>query len=156
MTAMKNSISEVLETMFFLPLDFSDAVNPGELWGTGRETIVVSRLSFSGPLAGRFVFFVPQELALSLTAGFLGKDKEGISQDNVAETVKEIINMIAGNTFSCYDNQAVFNLDIPKLISFDEAMEDDPNLEEEIFISIETLEDQLAVKMVYRISNGVS
>ena len=31
MRAMKNSISEVLETMFFLPVDFSDTVNSLEI-----------------------------------------------------------------------------------------------------------------------------
>lgn len=156
-TAMKDSISEVLEKMFFLPLDFSDGVNPGELWDSERdEKIVAVRLNFSGPFAGHFVFFVPQGLALSLTAGFLGKDKKDVSQDQATETAKEIINMIAGNTFCGYDDRAVFNLDIPKLINLDEAGGDDSNPEEALLIPIETLEGRLAVKIVYRLNDGVS
>ena len=44
--AMKNSISEVIETMFFLPVDFSDTVNAEEI------QMSVTKLDFSGPFSG--------------------------------------------------------------------------------------------------------
>ena len=151
--AMKRSISEVLETMFFLPLDFCDSVNLGELWHSGKDDIVATKLNFTGPFAGYFLFFVPKELALSLTASFLGKEEEGLSQDHVGETVKEIMNMTAGNAFSILDDQAVFDLAIPQLVGPDEVEGTKGNADEVVFVGINTLENSLGLKMVMR-SNG--
>ena len=55
-TAMKTSISEVLETMFFLPLEFPDEVNPEQLWGPQKEEPVVGKLTFSGPFTGDLLY----------------------------------------------------------------------------------------------------
>jgi len=107
MTVMKDSISEVLETMFFLPLEYSDAPDPEGLWGLEKDRIVASRLNFSGPFSGYFVFLIPRDLALSITAGFVGRHEEHVSQDQIAGNVKEIINMIAGSTFGNYDDMLV-------------------------------------------------
>ena len=139
--AMKNSISEVLETMFFLPVDFSDTVNAEEI------QMSVTKLDFSGPFSGSFVLFIPEEFAVSLTANFLGKDKEKVSEDNVIETSKEVINMIAGSTFANLDDQAVFDLDIPENIIFEQAVHC-PGTEDDIFVQIITLENYFVLKMV--------
>ncbi len=141
MRAMKNSISEVLETMFFLPVDFSDTVNAEEI------QMSVTKLDFSGPFSGSFVLFIPEELAVSLTANFLGKDKEKVSQDNVIETSKEVINMIAGSTFANLDDQAVFDLNIPENILFEQAVHF-PGTEDDIFVQIITLDNYFVLKMV--------
>ena len=139
--AMKNSISEVLETMFFLPVDFSDTVNAEEI------QMSVTKLDFSGPFSGSFVLFIPEEFAVSLTANFLGKDKEKVSEDNVIETSKEVINMIAGSTFANLDDQAVFDLNIPENILFEQA-EHFPGAEDDIFVQIITLDNYFVLKMV--------
>ncbi len=152
-TAMKTSISEVLETMFFLPLEFPDEVNPQEMWGAQKEEPVVGKLTFSGPVAGELLFFIPKDLAVSLTGSFLGEDEASISEDNITETVKELTNMIAGSTFANYDDQSVFDLGIPDVVDFDEAKRKGSNSGEEIFIPIDTLDDRLALKLVER-SNG--
>jgi len=144
-TAMKNSISEVLETMFFLPLDFFDT----DLWDLSaleKEDTLISRLSFTGPFEGHFIFFISKEPASSLTADFLGEDVESISPDHVTDTVKEIINMLAGSTFAGYDDQAVFDLGIPELIDLDDIRGDGSG--EEVLIKINTLDNHLALKMV--------
>ena len=146
--AMKTSISDVLETMFFLPLDVYDTASPEELRIFETEGIMACKLTFSGPFSGRFVFWAPNESALSLTANFLGMDQSGISKDQITETVKEIINMIAGNTFSIFNPQVVFNLDIPQMIQFEDPCMDHSGSEEEAFIVITTLEDRLALQMV--------
>jgi CheY-specific phosphatase CheX len=145
---MKTSISEVLETMFFLPIDFSDASGSEGLWKENSVELAVARITFEGPFAGRFDFVIPMELALSTTAGFLGKDEESVSPDHAHETIKEIANMVAGNTFSHYDNQAVFDLGIPELIRFDEFAESLSGPEDTIFISCDTLDGNLAFQMV--------
>ena len=149
-TAMKTSISEVLETMFFLPLEFPDGVNPEEIWGSQKEVLVVGKLTFSGPFAGDLLFFIPRKLAVSLTGSFLGEDEASISQDHVTETVKELTNMIAGSTFGNYDDQTVFDLGIPEVVDFDEAKGQGADSGEEIFIPIDTLDDKLALKVVVK------
>ena len=148
-TAMKNSISEVLETMFFLPLDFPPDSDAGEAsWNSDAEKTIAAKLKFSGPFEGHFVFLVPGDSALSIAADFLGIDENSITKDQITETVKEMINMLVGNTFSHYDDQELFNLDIPELISFDEAWGTRSGNEEEILVLFNTLEDQLALKMI--------
>lgn len=147
-TAMKTSISEVLETMFFLPLEYASNTDPERCWSLEEDEILASKLNFSGPFSGHFVFLIPASLALSLSASFLGCDEELVTRDHVIETVKEIINMIAGSTFGNYDNSRVFNLDIPKIVSLGEFEKHGSDAGEVIFIAINTLENHLALRMV--------
>ncbi len=145
--AMKNSISDVLETMFFLSLDFSNDLDILELWDTGKDPIIAAKLSFSGPLSGYAVFCIPKKSALSITADFMGKDEQAISDDQINGTVKEIINMIMGNTFSLYDPEAVFDLGVPELLGFHDFIKDLSDSEKRFSIVVEALENYLAFQM---------
>jgi len=146
-TAMKNSISDVLETMFFLSLDFSNDIDLLELWDTGKDPIIAAKLSFSGPLSGYAVFCIPKKSALSITADFMGKDEQEISDDQIHGTVKEIINIIIGNTFSMYDPDVVFDLGVPELVGFHDFIKDLSDSEKRFSVVIETLENYLAFQM---------
>jgi len=144
---MKNSISDVLETMFFLSLDFSNDIDLLELWDTGKDPIIAAKLSFSGPLSGYAVFCIPKKSALSITADFMGKDEQEISDDQIHGTVKEIINIIIGNTFSMYDPDVVFDLGVPELVGFHDFIKDLSDSEKRFSVVIETLENYLAFQM---------
>ncbi len=147
-TALTTSISEVMETMFFLPVDFPGTIPEGELWGPEKDEVMTARLEFDGPFSGTCLFLVPKKAAASIAADFMGMDEETVSTDQVRETVMEIINMIVGSTLSCYNRQAVFNLKIPELVEpggQDEVVVDSEN---RIFIVIDTLENHLAFKMI--------
>lgn len=143
-TAMTDSISEVLETMFFLPLDMDDADKPQTLWPSEDEDILVSQLNFNGPFSGRFYFFIPNSLAVSITTSFLGIGEDDLTGEQLSETVNEIINMVAGNTFSKFDDQQIFDLDMPVPVRFKDVNKDCSDIDKEIFIPIRTLEDRLA------------
>lgn len=148
-SAIKESISEVLETMFFLPLEFSENARFEEWWSEGSgDSLLVTRLSFTGPFAGLFFFFMPKNLGLSLAASFMGKEEVDVSQEHVADTVKEIVNMIAGNSFGIWNDQAVFDLGIPETVSFEEAEKGHTKAAEKLFIGITTLDDSLALELV--------
>jgi len=149
-TAMKNSISDVLETMFFLPMDFSDTVDVHELWNTGKDQILAVKLNFDGPLIGDCILYIPGKLAKSITADFMGKEEEGVSDDQVIGTVKEIINMIVGNTFSRYDSGAAFNLGIPELISLNYYFNELSDTGDRFSFIIGTLENHLAFQLNVR------
>ena len=146
--AMKSSISEVLEKMFYLPLDFPESKNEKEFPNLKTDKTIISRIKFSGPFSGYLLLYIPRELAESLTISFMGIDEDNISQDYVTSTVKEIINMITGNAFRNFDDQAVFDLGIPELINFDDMIRENSKSEEEIFISINTMESRMALQAI--------
>ena len=143
-TAMKSSISEIMETMFFTPVEFPDTV-PEELPDLKKhDKIIAGRLNFKGPFSGYFILSVPKKLASLLTADFLGEDQENISGEQLSETIKEILNMLAGGTFTYYDNNAVFNLDIPEIVNSDK---DGTGQEEKLVIIAQTPDEYLSFAM---------
>ncbi|MDY6879075.1 MAG: chemotaxis protein CheX [Thermodesulfobacteriota bacterium] len=155
--AMKDSISEVLETMFFLPLDFPSAGDSDEQSRlSDTDKTITAKLEFRGSLAGCFVLSIPEASALSMTADFLGVDTSHITEEQTNETVKEIINMIAGSTFRNYNAQLVFDLGIPEVVHLDEIWKSGAGNQEEILALFNTLEDQLALKMVWSEGPGPS
>jgi CheY-specific phosphatase CheX len=152
-SAMKNSISDVLGTMFFLPVDFNDSMSLNEFWDPDKEKTIAAKLNFNGPLSGHCILYIPEKLSVSITADFMGKEKDDISDNQVKETVKEITNMITGNTFSLYDPEAVFNLGVPELADLDGFQEGATGSEDKISIAIDTLENRLAFQMSVRIDD---
>lgn len=153
MSAMKTSISDVLETMFFLTVDFDDAVSLEETWNPDKDKIIAAELNFDGPLSGSCIFYVPEKFAVSVTADFMGKEKEDISNNQVKETVKEITNMITGNTFSLYDPEAVYNLGVPELVGFDGFHKELSESENKISITIDSFGNYLAFQMNVRMDD---
>ena len=146
-SAMKNSISNVLETMFFLPVDFDDSVSKEMLWDMDSDKIMAAKLNFNGPFSGHAIFYIPEKLAKSLTADFMGKEEKNISGEQAKATLKEMANMITGNTFSLYDPEAVFNLGIPEMMGSYKFHEKSNSSEERIFIAIDTSGNYLAFQM---------
>ncbi len=149
MKAMKASISEVLEKMFFLPLDVSDAGTWSDFWGdpAAAKPIAV-RLAFNGPFSGHFIFFIPRSLGGELTADFMGIEQEAVPPEHVDQTAKEILNMIAGTTFGALDEQAVFQLGIPETISAESVLVPSATPGSEMFLGVETLKGRMALLLV--------
>jgi chemotaxis protein CheY-P-specific phosphatase CheC len=147
-SATKRSISEVLEKMFFLPVDFLEKSDGEGLYLPGSGKYMITRLRFKGPFAGYFLFVIPEELTPSLAAGFLGEDEGQVTQEQRADTIKEIINMIAGNMFCILDDHAVFNLEIPEMIEEGEAAELGRSGQKGVYIPVKTTESFLGVQVV--------
>lgn len=116
--AMMQSISNVLEQMFFLPVDAHDpqqwyaSIDPAQ----APNHLTVS-IDFDGPSAGRFWLSIPLDLATVMAVDFLGTSSDELSPDHISATAKEFINMLAGNTLSAYDPESTFNLDCPEIFS---------------------------------------
>lgn len=118
MTAsMKTSISDVLEQMFFLPIDIMDREEKRASADWNPQKAITVSIDFEGSPSGTFLLTVPHDLATSITADFLGTLPESLSTEQVVGTVKEMINMLAGNALSSYDPESVFNLRIPEVVS---------------------------------------
>jgi CheY-specific phosphatase CheX len=152
-SAMKNSISDVLETMFFLAVDFDDSVSLDEFWDPDKDKITAARLNFNGPLSGYCILYIPEKLSVSITADFMGKEEKDVSDNQVKETVKEITNMITGNAFSLYDPEAVFNLGVPELTGLDDFHKDLNGSGNRISITIDTVENRLVFQMYVMIDD---
>jgi len=114
---MTTSISEVLETMFFMTIEAAE-VNQWADMGVdvSGEKHYVSRIEFSGPLTGAFTLAIPENILSGMTEFFMGMDAKDVTETHLSGTISEAINMIAGNTFSILDDQEVFNLEIPELL----------------------------------------
>ena len=147
-TAMKRSISEVLEKMFFMPVDFP-STSKQEWAGLSRQRkYMMSKLEFSGPFSGYFLFFIPEEITSSLAAGFLGQDEDHVTMEHRADTVKEIINMIAGNAFSILDDHAIFDLDIPQMMDCSDLEGALSKNDGGLFIPVQTVDSYIGVQLV--------
>jgi CheY-specific phosphatase CheX len=144
--AMKDSISEVLETMFFSVVCFPEISQAKDQWVVEGKQMAAVELNFNGPFSGSFSLFMPEALALSLTAGFIGTDEEEVSGDHVEETVKEILNMIAGNTFYKLGGHADFHLGIPVRRQFEQLWEHF-GPDGDIFIPVLTTDNCFALEM---------
>ncbi len=112
--ALEASISDVLETMFFCTFAVE---NPGDQ-GPGPEESdasgwLAARIDFGGALKGSMCLRLPHGLAAVLTADFLGVEQDMVDDRQVGEMVKEILNMIAGNTFTRFDSGMTIDLGIP-------------------------------------------
>lgn len=141
--AMKASISEVLEQMFFLPIDFTAlaAVPPDT---QSSNTLIIAKLGFQGATSGTFMLMVPLTLAQSVSADFFGTDPRSLSKDQVADTILEMVNMLAGSTLSYYDRSALFDLQIPELITLNQMSDITGRGPQPIVLSIQTPQSWIA------------
>lgn len=144
--AMTDSISEVLETMFFLPIDFIGGDKIEDLWDAENKDLTAAKLEFSGPFSGRIYFIMPVSQSRSITESFIGMDE--ITDKHCAEAVNEIINMVAGNAFSILDSEAVFDLGIPQVANFKEIVMEKSDPEKTIFVPVNTLDEIMAFQLV--------
>jgi CheY-specific phosphatase CheX len=153
MQAMKASISEVLEQMFFMPIDFlapeKDGAEP-----ESDPASIIARLGFSGSPSGTFVLLVPASLAQSVAADFLGAPARSLSKDQVVGTVLEMVNMLAGSTLSNYDHQALFDLQIPELITFNEVRALGEGMPDRIVIGIQATESRMTFQLILQPAAG--
>ena len=78
--------------------------------------ILTCKIYFKSDFSGWFLLHIPEELLLTITENFLGRNRHKITKKELNGTIKEITNMIAGNTFSNFDEQNVFQLGLPKII----------------------------------------
>lgn len=154
MTAsMKASISEVLEQMFFLPIDIMDREAKRASGNWNNQKAITVSMDFEGSPSGTFLLTVPHDLATSITADFLGTLPESLSTEQVIGTVKEMINMLAGNALSTYDPESAFNLRIPEAVSGtnrDHGLTSDESME----VFIETMDSFITLRL-FIAPNGV-
>jgi CheY-specific phosphatase CheX len=147
--AMKASISEVLEQMFFMPIEISAPAKTGA-HPESDPAAIVARLEFSGSICGTFFLLIPASLAQSVTADFLGVTSQDEARKLVAGTVLEMVNMLAGSTLSTYDRQGLFDLQIPELITVKEFHTLTEVAVNQALIRIQTPESRMTFQVVWQ------
>lgn len=141
MTAMTTSISEVMETMFFLPVEIGSKIFFEES-GIEKNQSIACQLTFSGDTSGKLITVAPSDLAAEMAENFMGEAKEQLTQEHLTGTLTEMLNMVCGNTLSQVKPKVPYKLGIPELISFSD-------LNEKIeYTSIETMNAIMLISLI--------
>lgn len=137
MTAMKTSISEVIETMFYLPVEFGDEAILAQC-GIDKP-IMASRLKFTGDVSGSLCIFASKDLIGEMAENFMGEARGLLTDDHLSGTLTEMLNMVCGNALSKIDTKVPFELGIPEMIDESKIQE------KEILTIVETTKSNMAI-----------
>jgi len=92
LSAMKSAISEVLETMFFIVVDFGGAAGPSSTPCSYQSRIDLVSQQQGARITMRFT----APFALALSSNFLSKDEGKVPEEELKDVLKELTNMIGG------------------------------------------------------------
>ncbi|WP_033397999.1 chemotaxis protein CheX [Desulfobacter curvatus] len=116
MTAMTNSISEVMETMFFMPVEIGPETILNNS-GIDLNTALACRLSFTGDICGNIDVISPETLVTELASNFLGESKEDLTWEQQFGTLSEMLNMVCGNALKNVKCESPYKLGLPEKIT---------------------------------------
>ncbi len=139
MTAMKTSISEVMETMFFLPVEFG-LESTLDQCGMDKKNMACE-LTFTGNASGHLILVAPESLVAEMAENFMGESLENLTKEHLSGTLTEMLNMVCGNALSKTDTKNPFELGIPKMIDGSKISR------EEVFTIVETIESKMAIQL---------
>ena len=115
MAQVTNSIFEVMETMFFMTLEELNASGSQRLPQPAGE-MIASAISFSGKFSGTIFLEIPLHLLETMTENFMGQEMESLSREYTEGTLKEALNMVAGNALTRMDPSVYMGLGIPQIV----------------------------------------
>ncbi len=113
-THLKEAISRVMETMFFLPVQFADGPRPLGEWFFREANVLEALIDFQGSRSGRGFLLVPVQGLKEMAANFLGLREAEVSEEQVRDTLKEAVNMMMGQMLSLLDRDGGYALGIPR------------------------------------------
>jgi CheY-specific phosphatase CheX len=140
-TVMTTSISEVMETMFYTPVEFGEDSVLSKSGLANTKPNKVSQLKFNGDFSGSLTLAVPEELLIEVTENFMGEPRESLEDEHIMGTLTEMLNMICGNALSKMDPKVPFNLEIPTVIDEDKIPDT------QIFTIVETTSLMMAINI---------
>ncbi len=143
LTSLKAAISDVLETMFFQPVQIDDSHHDLKEWLSEDPHHLGARLGFSGPITGTCYVLVPDQGGAEMAANFLGIEEEALQREQVVDTVKEALNMIGGRMLALCDESGAFHLDIPEIADTDAVSADLLGDAEGSILFLETADNRL-------------
>jgi hypothetical protein len=112
-TMMRDAISNVLETMFFLVPAFEETQS-SQTFQNG-PFFLESSITMAGEAQNlRLVFRVTKDFVSMITANFLGVEQKEVSVEEMGDTLKELANMVGGDCLARLPANS-WELGIPKL-----------------------------------------
>lgn len=117
--SLKTAISDVLETMFFQPVQIDNNHRCLKEWFAKDPPLLGASLGFAGPISGICYILIPAQGVEEMTANFLGIDEKEVDREQALDTIKEALNMIVGQALSLFDKTGDFRLAIPEIIDGD-------------------------------------
>jgi hypothetical protein len=147
---MKTAISNVMETMFFQPMQINDNPKLIKNWFSDNQPLFGARLYFDGPVSGMTYILLSTSDMEEMTADFLGISRDNVHKDQVRDTIKETLNMISGNMFSLCENASAFHLNIPELIDEENLISKINEVLKGDMLFIETKEKRLIMGLIVR------
>jgi hypothetical protein len=147
--AMTTAIGGVLETMFFMSTEISDEATPAEYFRSLKGRTFGGQIDFKGPSSGRFFILIPEQALYVMTESLLTVERDKIQERHLGGVIKEVLNMVAGNTFSTYNPDHVYDLGLPKTVSLETVAQllTAPGGEPD-FLIVDTSDGRLAVALL--------
>lgn len=108
------STSEVMETMFFLPVEKNPRISIEDAGLCGPQEVRAAGISFSGAVSGRIRIFIPERLLCMMAENLMGINTEEVTSEDTAGTLFEALNMIAGNALRKIDDRFSSHLGLPE------------------------------------------
>jgi CheY-specific phosphatase CheX len=147
--AIVTSISDVLETMFYMVTELDENVSQESFKIKNEDALVGCYLNFKGVFTGTFYVFIPEKELQSMAVDFMGMRPENLTASHASGTLKEVVNMIAGNSFGRYDDMLEFQLGIPEMIDKEDLQNQlGQTGREDYFIKLNTAESYMVVKVI--------
>jgi CheY-specific phosphatase CheX len=106
---------EVLDAMYFTSV-FDTTHQPG-LQPELTASDLAFALRFQGDVRGVFGLHLAAPMARTLAANFLGEDEDAISDEEIAEVVGELANMLCGSIVSKVEGHSKFVLSHPQPVT---------------------------------------
>ncbi len=106
---LKEVISEILETMFFAMVEFQDCGRGNRCFDYESE---IELQNHEGSIA--ISLQLGEEFARIITAGFLGIEENQVQDEDLRDSVKELLNMIGGGYQARIDD-AAWKLGMPRV-----------------------------------------
>lgn len=112
-TALRDSVAEVLEKMFFVEPVEQAGRQAADL--TPADEIAV-RVRFNGHPSGWLLLGVTPPAARQIAADFLGLEEAETTVEQTMDVIRELANMFCGSLLSRVESSTVFELAGPEVI----------------------------------------
>ncbi|MDQ1331916.1 MAG: hypothetical protein QG578_2186 [Thermodesulfobacteriota bacterium] len=149
--AMHQAISDVMNKMFFLPVQINLKGLAVREWFSNRHPLIGAEVGLTGGrLSGYSYLMMPGAAAREMTANFLGIAEKEMKATQERDTVKEALNMITGNMLSQCDKKGFLRIGIPRLINENDLPAGRLDAFDKGAILIETEHSRMAAGIVLR------
>lgn len=117
--ALRDSISDTFSTMFFVVPESDENILEGAE-GKPVGGWLEGWIEFSkGAEKVRIWVWSPPELAMELASNILSCDPDEVSEEDLLDSYREMLNMVAGNVLTAVDQNSQWKMGLPNAAKLD-------------------------------------